>query len=124
MSKARKSVNPRANRPYVEDAKAFLQKRFQEPLRLADVARALYVSPYHLCRLFTKETGETMHRYLIRLRLQEALGPVVDGVDLGEVAISVGFSSHSHFTAAFRKEFGVPPSGVRQGVASPPAVER
>jgi AraC family transcriptional regulator len=57
-----------------------------------------------------------MHRYLNRLRLQEALQRVAAGADLGEVGISLGFSSHSHFTAAFRKEFGVTPSQARSAL--------
>jgi AraC family transcriptional regulator len=105
----------RARRVYVEDAKALLQRRFRERLQLDDIARALFVSPYHLCRLFREETGVTIHRYLNRLRLREALGPIAGGpVELGELALTLGFSSHSHFTAAFRKEFGLSPRRVKQ----------
>lgn len=105
----------RARRGYVEDAKALLQRRFRERLQLDDIARGLFVSPYHLCRLFREETGVTIHRYLNRLRLREALGPVADGsVELGELAFELGFSSHSHFTAAFRKEFGLSPRRVKK----------
>jgi AraC-like DNA-binding protein len=65
--------------------------------------------------LFRDETGVTIHRYLNRLRLREALGPIADGsVDLGDLAFTLGFSSHSHFTAAFRKEFGLSPRRVKQ----------
>lgn len=106
----------RARRHYVEDAKALLQERFRERLHLEDVARALYVSTFHLCRLFKEETGTPIHHYLNRLRLRAALEPVVEGTsDLGALALELGFSSHSHFTAAFRKEFGMSPREVRKG---------
>jgi AraC family transcriptional regulator len=105
----------RARRRYVEDAKAILQVRFRERLRLDDVARALHVSTYHLCRLFKEETGVPIHRYLNRLRLMEALEPLAEGdADLSTLALDLGFSSHSHFTAAFRKEFAMSPREVRQ----------
>lgn len=105
----------RARRRYVEDAKSLLQGRFRERLRLDDVARELYVSTFHLCRLFKEETGLPLHRYLNRLRLREAMEPVVEGQkDLGELALDLGFSSHSHFTAAFKKEFGRSPAEVRR----------
>ncbi|HTG33349.1 MAG TPA: AraC family transcriptional regulator [Thermoanaerobaculia bacterium] len=105
----------RARRRYVEDAKAILQVRFRERLRLDDVARALHVSTYHLCRLFKQETGVPIHRYLNRLRLMEALEPLAQGdTDLSMLALDLGFSSHSHFTAAFRKEFAMSPSEVRR----------
>ncbi len=104
----------RARRRYVEDAKSLLQERFREKLHLEDVARSLYVSTFHLCRLFKQETGMPIHCYLNGLRLRAALELVVEGTgDLGELALELGFSSHSHFTAAFRKEFGMSPRAVR-----------
>ena len=105
----------RARRDYVQDAKALLQQRFRETLGLADIARALYVSTFHLCRLFKEETGMPIHRYLNRLRLREALERISAGeTGLTELALSIGFSCHSHFTRAFCREFGVPPSEVRR----------
>jgi AraC-like DNA-binding protein len=104
----------RARRHYVHDAQLVLQKRFRERFRLEDVARELYVSPFHLCRLFKEETGIPMHRYVNRLRLRESLEQLTDGAPLTELALSLGFAGHSHFTTAFRKEFGVPPSEVRR----------
>src|SRR6185312_1124003 len=104
----------RVRRDYVQDAKALLQERFREPLGLADIGRALYVSTFHLCRLFKEETGMPIHRYLNRLRLREALERISGGeTSLTELALSAGFSCHSHFTRAFCREFGVPPSEVR-----------
>jgi AraC-like DNA-binding protein len=105
----------RARRGYAEDVKALLQRRFRERLQLDDIARALYVSACHLCRLFREEVGVPIHRYLNRLRLREALEPITDGAcDLSELAFGLGFSSHSHFTAAFRKEFGVSPRAMKR----------
>jgi AraC-like DNA-binding protein len=105
----------RARRRYAEDAKALLQQRFRERLQLDDIARSLYVSPYHLCRLFREETGVPIHSYLNRLRLREALEPIAEGeADLSALAAGLGFSSHSHFTAAFRKELGMSPRQVKR----------
>ena len=105
----------RARRGYAEDVKALLQRRFRERLQLDDIARSLYVSAFHLCRLFREEVGVPIHRYLNRLRLREALGPVTNGAaDLSDLALDLGFSSHSHFTAAFRKEFGVSPRAMKR----------
>jgi AraC family transcriptional regulator len=35
------------------------------------------------------------------------------GVDLIDIALDLGFSSHSHFTECFRRNFGKTPSAVR-----------
>jgi len=104
----------RARRRYVHDAQLILQKRFRERFRLEDVARDLYVSPFHLCRLFKEETGIPMHRYVNRLRLRESMERLTEGASLTELALSLGFAGHSHFTTSFRKEFGVAPSEVRR----------
>jgi AraC-like DNA-binding protein len=105
----------RARRGYSEDVKALLQRRFRERLQIDDIARALYVSAFHLCRIFREEVGVPIHRYLNRLRLREALEPVTEGTaDLSELALGLGFSSHSHFTASFRKEFGISPRGMKR----------
>lgn len=118
--------NPaRARRDYVTDAKALLQQRFRETLRLDDVARSLHVSTYHLCRIFKEETGVPIHRYLNRLRLREALESLAAGAaDLTDLALSLGFASHSHFSNAFRKEFGISPRDVRRlaSVEDPPTM--
>lgn len=109
----------RARRDYAKDAKILIQQRFREHLRLDDIARSLYVSPYHLCRLFREEIGVPIHGYLNRLRLREALATIAEGgADLSELAAGLGFSSHSHFTAAFRKELGILPSEVKKLAAA------
>lgn len=105
----------RARRDYAEDAKALLQRRFRERLRLDDIGRALHVSTYHLCRVFQRETGVPIHQYLNRLRLRQALEAILDGEgNLSELALSLGFGCHSHLTNAFRKELGIPPQEVRR----------
>ena len=105
----------RVRRNYAEDAKTLLQKRFRERLRLEDVARALYVSPFHLCRLFKEETGLPIHRYLNQLRLRHALRELAQGeAELADLALDLGFCCQSHFTRVFRKEFGVSPGEARR----------
>lgn len=95
-------------------AQTVLNKRFAGPLTLRAIATAVGSSPYHLCRIFRRETGLPLHRYLNRLRLRASLEHLADREhDLTDLALSVGFSDHSHFTSAFRGEFGISPSRFR-----------
>ena len=55
-----------------------------------------------------------IHRYLVQLRLARALVELPHTNDLTMLALDLGFSSHSHFTAAFRRAFGSPPSVFRE----------
>ena len=100
---------------HVEAAKELLHRRLPDPLQLADLAASLEVSPEHLCRLFKQRCGTTLSGYRNRLRLRKAVEALADGAtDLTDLALSLGFSSHSHFSFAFRREFGFPPSQVRR----------
>jgi AraC-like DNA-binding protein len=113
-----KPLKSRQPREIVEEAKALLAANCRQAIRLVDIARTLDLSPFHLCRLFTRHAGLGMHRYLTRLRLRAALEDVADPrASLTDVALEHGFSSQSHFTDAFRAEFGMTPRQVR-GLAS------
>ena len=98
-----------------EAAKTYLASRISERVTLDEVAHAVYVSPFHLARIFQQQTGVPVHRYLTQLRLRASLERLAAGVsDLTELALELGFSSHSHFSDAFRREFGKSPSEIRK----------
>lgn len=102
-----------------EAAKAQLSARLGESLTLDDVARSVYASPFHLARIFQEHTGLPIHRYLTLLRLRASLERLAAGPEaLTALALDLGFSSHSHFTDAFRREFGCTPSDVRRDATS------
>ena len=93
-----------------------ITERFSERLTLAALSGRLGHSPYQLCRLFRLATGSTIHRHLTRVRLHHALERMFETSEhLAMVALESGFASHSHFTDAFRREFGMAPSTVRRG---------
>ncbi|MGK9164746.1 helix-turn-helix transcriptional regulator [Inquilinus limosus] len=84
---------------------------------IADVAAC---SPFHLARLFRRETGMTIRQYRLRLRLAVALEELADGAaDLSGLAVRMGFSDHSHMTGSFRKIFGTTPSALREALRGP-----
>jgi AraC-like DNA-binding protein len=102
-----------ARREIVAAAEVVLARRFAEKLTLHEIARAAGASPFHLCRAFRTVTGHTLHASRDRLRLQHALERLDASQDLSALALELGYSSHSHFTAAFRRLFGVTPSAAR-----------
>jgi AraC-like DNA-binding protein len=109
-----RSTTARFQRERVEAAKLFLGAHFRERLGLAQIARAVHLSPYHLCRLFKRETGTAIHQYQNRLRLRAALDALSDPRrDLTHLALDVGYFDLSHFSNAFRQEFSISPSEFR-----------
>jgi AraC family transcriptional regulator len=115
LPKSRRTGTTTDHAEKAEAAKAFLASRMSEAVGLAEVARQVAASPFHLARLFQRQTGLPIHRYLTLLRLRAALERLYDGEDnLTALALELGFSSHSHFTDVFRREFAQTPSEARK----------
>jgi AraC-like DNA-binding protein len=96
-------------------AKRFVAPRVSRRLTLRAIARAVQCSVFHLCRSFRRATGLTLHDYRDEVRLRLALERLEQGErDLTRLALELGYSSHSHFTAAFHRSFGMPPSTARK----------
>lgn len=99
----------------VQALQRILATHFEMNLSLEQLSTDLNYSAFHLCRIFRKHTGLSIHQYLKQLRLRTSLEYVTQAnTDLTSLAVKLGFSSHSHFTEAFRKTFGAPPSTLRQ----------
>jgi AraC-like DNA-binding protein len=111
---------PRAAARHAEQARALehtLAQSFREARSLQALAEGIGISPFHAARVFREHTGLSIHQYRLRLRLQAALHRLGDASDLTELALDVGFGSHSHFTEAFHRAFGAPPSHWRDQLA-------
>jgi len=94
---------------------ALLNRHYRTSLALSDIASALGVSVFHLCRLFRRFTGSTIHQHREHLRLRASLAAILEtDADLLSIGMSLGYSSHSHFTRAFRRRFQMTPSELRQ----------
>ena len=109
-----RAVTQQAHRDLVDAARIVLTRRFRDKPSLGELARAVFRSPFHLARIFRRETGLSLHRQLTRLRLRHALEHLAEGKpDLSMLALDLGFSSHAHFSHAFQREFGSAPSRLR-----------
>jgi AraC-like DNA-binding protein len=95
--------------------KTFLNANVGSNLLLEDISSAVHLSPYHLCRVFKREAGMTIHQYVNRLRLFNAAERMVENpvTRLDALALDFGFANHGHFSVAFRKLFGINPSEFR-----------
>lgn len=109
--------SPRSNATIdaVEALRSILATRYMERLSLAELSALVGVSAFHLLRRFHERTSFTIHEYRTELRLRAALDCLADpSSDLLDIAIALGFSSHSHFTETFRRRFGQTPSAYRR----------
>lgn len=97
----------------VDRAKLVLTSDPARRWTLGAIAAEVGGSPVYLTQLFQQVEGLPLYRYHLRLRLARALDLLGDAADLTALGLDLGFSSHSHFSAAFRELYGQSPSAFR-----------
>ncbi len=113
-------IIPRAGVPHIEcnrgtvhEVELLLSARFEQSLKLIEIAAHVNMSVFHLCRTFRRVTGWSIHAYLRQLRVRHGLERICrEGVSLNVIATDLAFAHHSHFTSAFHRSFGAAPSIV------------
>jgi len=98
----------------VDRAKVVLSSDLARRWTLASIAAEVRTSPVYLTQVFQQVEGMPLYRYHLRLRLARALDLLAQYDDLSALSHDLGFSSHSHFSAAFRQAYGRSPSDFRQ----------
>jgi AraC family transcriptional regulator len=102
----------------IERTKQLLHARAGEQLHLEEIAAEVGFNPVYLTQEFTRCEGVPLYRYQHQLRLTRALLELRGCEDITGLALDLGFSSHSHFTSAFRKAFGTTPSVYRKMIGA------
>jgi AraC-like DNA-binding protein len=84
---------------------------YLDKLSVSDLAKQVQLNTVYLGRLFKKETGVTIHQYILRIRIRNAENMLQSGnYKVHEVAEHCGFSDVVHFYKLFRAIRGFPPS--------------
>lgn len=107
-------VAPESTRRLIRRTKEFLDATFATRIQLSQVGAAVGASPAYVTDVFRRYEGISLQRYVTQLRLARALIELPHAMDLTMLALDLGFSSHSHFTFAFRRSFGCTPSQFRR----------
>ncbi len=99
----------------VRDAMDYADRSFQQPVRVADVAKHVGLTPAYFCRLFRKVTGITFVDYLTQRRVAEAKMLLKrTHMKMIDVAFEVGYADQSYFGRKFRQITGQTPSEFRK----------
>jgi len=109
----REETPNRAMHERVEAARFTIASDISRNFTLRDLAKRAGYSPFALCRAFHAIAGMTATEYRQSLRLRLALERLRGREELTAIALDLGYSSHSHFTMAFRRAFGMTPSAFR-----------
>jgi len=103
-----------ARRRLADRVKLLLASDLSRRWTLAEIAAEIGGSAVYLTQVFQQVEGLPLYRYHLRLRLARALDLIARYDDLSALAAELGFSSHSHFTAAFRQAYGRSPTAFKQ----------
>ena len=92
----------------------YLTEHLGESVTLTELSERLHYSKSRICHTFREKTGSSVKQYFIRAKLEEAKR-LLDSEDLSvaEVSERLSFESPSHFSKAFRRVVGLPPSAYR-----------
>jgi AraC family transcriptional regulator len=108
-----------ARRRLANRVKVLLASDLSRRWTLTEIAAEIRGSPVYLTQIFQQVEGIPLYRYHLRLRLARSLDLIARYDDLSALAADLGFSSHSHFAAAFRQTYGQSPTAFRQSAQRP-----
>ncbi len=86
-----------------------LQQCYKKPPYLSEIAEELHLSERQLARIIEKHYGCSYREQIVRLRMQEAVGLLNQGLSVKDVAYTVGYESVRAFQSAFVKQYGTSP---------------
>lgn len=99
----------------IDKAVTFIREHFRENIALEDVAAGCYVDKYYLSHLFTKHEGMSVGKYILMLRVDEAMR-LLRETDLSVQAVAerIGFEDVSYFCRIFKKSVTMTPLQYRR----------
>ncbi|MGD9160298.1 MAG: AraC family transcriptional regulator [Desulfobacteraceae bacterium] len=99
----------------VKKAMLILENNLESPPGLSDLANMVGMSPSKLKKIFPKAVGMPPYEYLRKKRMEKAMYLLNSGrMNVTEVALEVGYSSFSHFTKVFFRNYKITPSQLKK----------
>lgn len=96
----------------------YLEDHFAEDISLDELSKQFGRTPEYLSSFFKESTGETVMKYLRRIRIHHAQVLLMTSPDTGlsDIAKACGFNSSSYFCKVFRETLGMTPQSFRMGI--------
>lgn len=92
----------------------YIEDHIEDELTTKELSKVACYSPYHFHRIFQVIVGETVHKYVRRLRLEKAAGRLqYTNQPITDIALDTKFDTPSAFTRAFRQCMGTSPRNFR-----------
>lgn len=99
-----------------KEFKNYIENNISSKLTLTQISTALGFSPYHIIRICNQDFGLSANAYIVNKRVHRAKKMIAEGMDISQVAISVGFYDQSHLTNIFKKVFAITPKAYQNSI--------
>ena len=108
--------NATTDNPALAECIQYIDKHFCEPeLDIKSLCDMGMVSSSGLYRFFMAHLGISPKQYIIKLRMNKALGLLAAGrLSIKEISFICGFSDDKYFSRIFKNTYGYPPSQLRK----------
>ncbi|WP_337099942.1 response regulator transcription factor [Paenibacillus sp. YIM B09110] len=107
-------VNANRDNP-VERTKQFIRMHLSDELSMEQIANNVYLNPDYLTRIFKKQVGVSISKYMINKKMEAAKDLLMQtDKSIGEVAMLVGYYNYSSFNRIFTKETGMSPQEFKK----------
>lgn len=100
----------------INEVEDYIEQNLDKKILLRDIAKSVCLSEYHLHRIFSKYTSESIHQFIARIKLERSaiLLIVNQNLSITEIAYMYGYSESSAYCRAFKRCFQVSPSQYRK----------
>ena len=102
----------------LEAARDYLLRDLSEAPTIAEIASEVGLNQCKLKKGFKSLYGRPIYAYFQEERMKKALA-LLQELNVTDTAVMLGYSNVSHFSAAFRKQFNIPPRDARKGLLLP-----
>lgn len=83
---------------------------FMRPIKIEEVAKAVYISPHSFCRYFKTRTSKTYIQFLTEIRIGYACKLILENqINISQICYASGFNNLSNFNRRFKEVTGKTP---------------
>ena len=87
----------------------YVESHLTSELTVEKIAEQFAISKYHLGRLFSSQTGNTLYHYILIKKVAAAKGYLAQGYTVTETCALAGFNDYNNFIRTFRNLTGISP---------------